>query len=79
VTVEPEIDTALKRVRAFDKSQVIDVLKRPHPARVVREVCVGRGDVNECERQIRIREWRQERKEELADTKDRLIGNVSCR
>jgi hypothetical protein len=77
--VETEIDSALERVRAVHQSRVVDVLKRAHAARVVREVRVFSRDVDERERQIRIGERCCEGKEKLAESEDGFVGESTCR
>src|SRR6185503_17203328 len=77
--IEAEIDTALERVRATDQSQVVDVLLRAHAARVVSEVCVWRGRVNERERQVRIGKRCGKGKEEFAETKNCFVGHGRSR
>src|SRR5690349_9019079 len=79
MAVEAEIDAALQRVRAVNQRQVVDVLQRAHAARVVSEISVLGRDVDEGERQVRIRKRRRKRKEELANTEDRFVGNVRSR
>src|SRR5690349_21978612 len=79
MAVEAEIDAALQRVRAVNQRQVVDVLQRAHAARVVSEISVRGRDVDEGERKIRIGKRRRKRKEELANTEDRFVGNVRSR